>query len=265
MPQTIDTAFIRQYESEVHEGFERKGSELRGLARTKTGIVGTSTTFQIIGSGSAVQKTRHGVVPPANLGHTNVTVSLSDWYMAEDVDKLDELKTNIDERGVLTGKIAQGLGRKMDDQIITALEAIDTAITSTAGGMSLQKVREVVTALGSVDALEEGQVYGALPWSAWVEMATWDEFASSEWVEGTWLSRFGKRPRNWFGIYWFPHSALTSKAFVWHKMALGHALGAEISTDAFWDGNRQTWRLTSSMSAGAVGIDANGVYGIQIN
>ena len=38
------------------------------------------------------------MVTPMELAHTTVDVTLSDYYAAEYIDKLDELKTNIDER-----------------------------------------------------------------------------------------------------------------------------------------------------------------------
>ena len=40
------------------------------------------------------------------LAHTNVEVTMSDFYAAEYIDKLDELKTNINERQAIAQSAA---------------------------------------------------------------------------------------------------------------------------------------------------------------
>ena len=55
------------------------------------------------------------------LTHSTVDVTLSDFYAADMVDKLDELKTNIDERQILAQSAASALGRKVDQLIIISL------------------------------------------------------------------------------------------------------------------------------------------------
>ena len=53
-------------------------------------------------------------VPTMDISHSTVDVTLSDFYAADYVDRLDELKTNIDERQVLSQSAAAALGRKTD-------------------------------------------------------------------------------------------------------------------------------------------------------
>ena len=88
---SIDIAFTKQFESEVHLAYQRFGSKLLNTVRRKTNVVGKSTTFQIIGKGIAGTKTRGGQVPILNLVHTNVECILADRYGGEFIDKLDEL------------------------------------------------------------------------------------------------------------------------------------------------------------------------------
>ena len=123
MSLSIDQAFIKQFEREVHESYQRQGSKLRPTVRTKTGVRGSSTIFQMVGKGSANTKSRHGMVPVMNVEHTNAEATLTDFYAGEWVDRLDELKINIDERQVLANAGAFALGRKTDDLIITSLSA----------------------------------------------------------------------------------------------------------------------------------------------
>jgi len=107
---SIDQAFIKQFESDVHVAYQRMGSKLQGTIRVKPNVQGSQARFQKVGKGSAVQKSRHGQVPVMNLDHTNVDVTLSDYYSADYVDSLDELKTNIDERSVVAQSSAGALG-----------------------------------------------------------------------------------------------------------------------------------------------------------
>ena len=117
MSTSVDTAFVTQFEQEVHEAFQRQSSKLRDTIRLKTGVVGSSTTFQVVGTGTATTKARHGVITPMNAGHTAVPCTVADFYAGDWVDKLDELKINIDERMVVANAGAYALGRKIDSQV----------------------------------------------------------------------------------------------------------------------------------------------------
>ena len=70
MSTTIDQAFIKQFEQEVHQAYQRMGSKLRNTVRVKNGVQGSSTVFQKVGKGSASTKARHGKVP-VRVGNSN--------------------------------------------------------------------------------------------------------------------------------------------------------------------------------------------------
>jgi hypothetical protein len=101
MSTTIDQAFVKQFEREVHAAYQRQGSKLRATVRVKNGVVGSSTVFQRVGKGAANTKSRHGMVPLMNVEFSAVEAQLVDYYAGEWIDRLDELKTNIDERGIM--------------------------------------------------------------------------------------------------------------------------------------------------------------------
>ena len=111
MASTIDVAFIKQFESEVHMAYQRMGSKLRGTVRTAGNVAGSVVRFQKIGTGSASTKSRNGNITPMELTHTTVEATMADHYAAEYIDKLDELKTNIDERQAVATSAAAALGR----------------------------------------------------------------------------------------------------------------------------------------------------------
>ena len=88
MANTIDTAFIKQFETEVHMAYQRMGSKLRGTVRTAGNVRGSVVRFQKIGVGIANTKSRNGNVTPMELAHTNVEATMADFYAPEYIDKL---------------------------------------------------------------------------------------------------------------------------------------------------------------------------------
>lgn len=140
-----------QYEAEVKYLFQRQGSVLRQTVRIKDGIIGSSTTFQKIGKGTASVKARHGVITPMNRDHTAIPCTLADFYAGDWVDKLDEAKTNIDERMAIAQGGVWALGRKVDDQIITALGTT----TQTASNWTVSS-QNAVRNSGSPETLKPG-------------------------------------------------------------------------------------------------------------
>ena len=63
MANTIDTAFIKQFESDVHLAYQRMGSKLRNTVRTSN-VTGSVVRFQKIGTAEATTKSRIGNVTP---------------------------------------------------------------------------------------------------------------------------------------------------------------------------------------------------------
>ena len=64
MANSIDTAFIKQFESDVHMAYQRMGSKLRNTVRTVGNVAGSVVRFQKIAKGSASTKSRNGNVTP---------------------------------------------------------------------------------------------------------------------------------------------------------------------------------------------------------
>ena len=157
MANTIDQAFIKQFESEVHLAYQRMGSKLRGTVRTSN-VTGSTARFQKIGAGTASTKTRNGDVSTMELAHTYVDVTMADYYAPELIDKLDELKLNINERQAVAQSAAAALGRKTDDIITTALDAgaNATQIADTSGALVKGDFLTMFETLGTADIPEDG-------------------------------------------------------------------------------------------------------------
>jgi hypothetical protein len=269
MSQSIDQVFIKQYEAEFHEAYQRKSSKYRGTVRTRSFVMGEDTNFPVIGKGSATQKGRNSAIPPMNVGHTRVPCPMNDWYAGDWNDRLDQLKTNIDERQALINAGVYALGRKTDEQIIDAImTGTNTAgaITATAADPDAAMdsiLRDVVGPLGGRDVPDDGERYAGLSPQVWAYAMTSSKFANADYVGNHPLSAWTE-VRRWGGVIWFTHSGLpvtgtVRTMAVYHRTAIGHGINDDISTDITWHGDHAAWFINSMMSMGACLIDNDGV------
>ena len=264
MSITIDQAFSKQFEREVHEAYQRQGSKLRATVRVKNGVRGSSTTFQKVGKGAASTKARHGIVPVMNVDFSAIEATLVDYYAGEWVDQLDELKTNLDERQVLANAGAFALGRKTDELILEALKTATQVAGQGTSGLTKEKVLQAFEMLGEVDVPDDGQRYAVIGWKQWSDLLSVAEFANAEFVGDEQLPWRGTQAKVWLGTLWMPHSGLpmegsVRQCFWYHKSAIGHAIGQDVKSDITWHGDRAAHFISNSMSQGAALIDEDGV------
>lgn len=271
MSTTLDQAFIKQFEREVHEAYQRQGSKLRGTVRTISDVNGSSAVFQKVGSGTASTKATHGMVPVMNLAHSNIEVILSDYYAGDWVDRLDELKTNIDERQVIANAGAHALGRKTDELIIGALNAADdNVIAEDNTGLTKDKIMEAFETFGGNDVPDDGNRYAVVGWKQWSELLQLEEFVNSDYIGADNLPFANiTQAKMWLGTIWMPHSGLPvdendiRSCFYYHKTAIGHAAASDVQTDITWHGDRASHFVNNMMSQGAGLIDEAGIVVIE--
>jgi hypothetical protein len=274
MATSIDQAFVKQFETEVHEAYQRLGSKLRPTVRSKTGVKGASTTFQRVGKGVAGTKARHGFVPVMNLDHTAVECFLQDFYAGDWVDRLDELKVAHDERAVVANAGAYALGRKTDELVIAALDTVTAQATGATAGLTdadgLTKAKALLAfeMLGAADVPDDGQRTAIVGWKQWSELLQIQEFANADYVGADELPWKGTQAKKWLGALWMPHSGLTKSAdlrfcYVYHRTAVAHAAGSEVATDITWHGDRAAHFVNNMMSQGAVLVDGTGAVRIR--
>lgn len=273
MAVSIDQAFVKQFEREVHEAYQRQGSKLRNTVRTIGDVKGASTTFQKVGKGSASTKSTHGMVPVMNLVHTNVECTLADYYAGDWVDKLDELKIQHNERQVIASAGAHALGRKTDELIINALDTASTNVISDDNvGLTKAKILEAFETFGELDIPDDGQRYAVIGWKQWSELLALEEFSNADYVGKDNLPYAGSgitQAKMWLGTIWMPHSGLPvdgndiRTCYFYHRTAAGHAVGSDVQTDVTWHGDRAAHFVNNMMSQGAVMVDDTGVVVIE--
>jgi len=268
MANTIDQAFIKQFESEIHMAYQRMGSKLRGTVRT-TNVTGSTARFQVIGKGTASTKTRNGDVTTMELAHTNVETTMTDKYAAEYIDKLDELKININERQAVAQSAAAALGRETDSVITTALDAgaNSTQIADTGGALVKADLLLLFETFGAADIPEDGQRYLAMAPAGFADLFNINEFASSDYVGPQNLPfAGGMTMKEFLGFKIFSTSAVAGgKNFAYHTRAIGLGINSDVSTEVNYVPQKVAHLATSMMSMGSVVIDDDGVYEVLDN
>lgn len=268
MVPTIERSFVKLFEKDVHQAYQRMGSKLRPTVRAKGNVKGASTTFQKVGKGSASTKARHGKVPVMNVDHAAVECLLADYYAGEWLDALDEIKVGHNEREVIVNAGAYALGRKTDELIIAALNASASFAGNAADGLTKAKVLQAFEMLGDADVPDDGQRTAVIGWRQWSQLLEIPEFADADYVGDDDLPWKGAQAKKWLGTLWLPHSGLTLEGNVrlchwYHKTAVGHASGQDVASDITWHGDRAANFINNMMSQGAVLIDAAGVVTLR--
>lgn len=265
----IDDAFVEQFESEVHMAYQRMGSKLGNTVRTKQNVKGEQTTFQKVGKGTAGTKSRHGNVPVMSIDHTPVACTLADYYAADYIDKLDELKINHDERMVVAKSAAAALGRRTDLLITTAMDAGTNTEVHGSASMTQAKVNTVFEYFGENDVPDDGERYFAIAPQSWTGLLSIAAFSDADYIGSDDLPyKGGMVARRWLGFMFFVHSGLeitstTRNNYAWHKSAVGHASGSEVQTNFDWVAEKAAHLHNSYMSQGAVVIDNTGLYTVE--
>ena len=266
MASSITNAFITQFEAEVHMAYQRMGSKLKNLVRTVNGVNGSTVKFQKVAKGSANTKARHAEVVAMDLAHTAVSATLTDYYAADYVDKLDELKINIDERQVVAQSAAYALGRKTDEVLISTLDAatsIAANVSSSATGMTLIKAKNMMEVFNGNDVPDDNQRYWAVGPKQWSDLLSVDQFSRVEYVGPSDLPfPNGMTAKRWMGFLFFVHSGLSTSGsdrlnLAFHKSAIGLGIGSDVRTEVNYIPEKVSHLITSMISLGSVAIDGD--------
>jgi len=269
MATSITNAFITQFEAEVHMAYQRMGSKLKNLTRTVNGVNGNTVKFQKVAKGSANTKARHAEVVAMDLAHSNVSATLTDYYAADYVDKLDELKVNIDERQVVANSAAYALGRKTDSVITDVMEnatALANNSSGTGTGMNLGKAQAMMELFNTNDVPDDQQRYWVVGPKQWSDLINLDQFSRVEYVgEGELPYAGGMTAKRWLGFLWFVHSGLETSGstdrhtVAFHKSSIGMGIGSDVKTEVNYIPEKVSHLITSMLSIGGVLIDSDGI------
>lgn len=260
---------IEEFNQELYAAAQNKGGFMKPRARRKTGVIGYRTHFPKIGVAPAAQpKTKNGKVPLLDIARTRVFCDLNDFYGADLIDDLDELKTNVAERTAVQDAITWSLNRKEDDIAFAALVSGANVNDNTATDDNWTSdviPRTVLQQFGDAEIMDGGQMHAAIKWSAWNALLAQDTFINSQYGGDTSLTSEGQAPKMYFGFAYVPFSRLptfsgASKYNIWwNSRVLAIAVGKEITTTMERLPEYDAMQIMGKLSQGACLVDDAGV------
>ena len=237
-----ESAFQSLYRTEFISGFEQKQSLVRSTVTTEANVNGNSAVFLVADSGSASANTRglNGLIPARSDSLTQNTATLAEWHDLVRRTGFNLYASQGDGRRIMQDTTMGVLNRKVDSDIITALET-GTQDTGVAATMSLSLAMYALAILGNNAVPLDGNISGLITPGAYAYLMQTKEFASADYVNNkpfeTGLTMF-----RWAGVNWIVHPNLTGKGtssetcLVYHRSAIGHACDvASISTAVGYD------------------------------
>lgn len=271
MSISISNAFIAQFDAEVKQAYQG-ASKLMNTIRTKTGVIGSTHRFPKIGKGMAQPRIPQTDVIPMNIVHSNVTATLTDWSAPEFTDVYDIQKLNFDERSQLKNVISSAIGRRADQLVLDAADAgasatqVSEDIGGTDSGLNVDKLRRAKRLMDAagVPVTERVFVHSANGLESLLgeTTATSSDFNTVKaLVNGEVNTFLGFKfimieDRDEGGL---DLTTNVRKNFAYHKEALGLAIGIDMRTEMNYIPEKTSWLTNGLYSAGAVGIDADGI------
>lgn len=270
---TVSTAFITQYEADVHHSFQRTGSKLLNAVMLVRGATGSTVDFPTLGAVTAVQKARHADLTPVNPSHAKQTATMADWYVPIYSDTLDELKSNIDYRRNYARAGAAAIGRKADEIVTDELQnATNTVQEGGTVGLSLAKIRSATETLDANDVPNDGNRWALIGAHQWQELLNIDAFARADYVGDSLDLPFasGVRVKQWYGYNWMMFSGLplvdagaNRACFFFHRDAVGMGINEDIRVRISFVAEKESWLITHRMSMGCTIIDNAGLVLVE--
>jgi hypothetical protein len=212
-----------------------------------------------------------------NLEHTNVNVTVEDYFAGEWIDDLDQLRINHDEMNVAQQSGAYALGRKTDDLILAAMTTTTSAHDETSNGITLSWALELMEKFGNNNVPDDGKRFVVVGWEQWSQLMSIDQFSRAEYIGEAQLPfPMGMTAKNWLGFTWFAHGGLTGlngsgaagtthrECFAYHSDAVAHAIGADVSSNMQYHNDKDSYFVMNKMQMNAVLIDEEGVFEMEL-
>lgn len=269
-----ETAFQRQYRQEMIAAFEQGQSLLRDTTTTETVIKGNEATFLVAGSGGAAAVTRgvNGMIPARGDDLTQNTATLTEWHDLVRKTRFNIFASQGDQRAVMQRTTMAVINRKVDSDIITALNT-GTVNTGAATTASLALVLKSKTILQNSSVAWDGNIFGLITpaFEAYLEQIA--AYASADYVDVKPLAGMGNagwsdkpKVKYWSGVNWIVHPNLPGKAtnaekcFLYHRSAIGHAMDSStLNTAVGYDEEQDYSYCRASVFMGSKVLQNSGI------
>lgn len=273
MSLNIDKVFQDAYDAEVKRAYGQVGM-LQGTVYAKTGVIGKSIYFRKKAKGLATRHVPNALRVAANVDFNQVQCNLQDWEFYDFADKMSMKKINFGEVKELAEVAGDALGLRKDQIIIDAINAGYDS-TNMKFGTSGQALT-VATLISATTALDNNGVpssdrTGLITAKQKADLLNTTAVTSADYNSVKAL--VNGEVNTFLGVKWLviakreegglPNDGTNDIGFIYHKRAVGFALGQDVQTEMSWLAERGCWIVGGDFSAGAVVIDDEGIAAIQ--
>lgn len=262
--------FQQEFQSDVHFAYQRKGARLRNTVRTKKNVRAEKTHFNLASTVGVGDKARGANVPVISGERSRVPCDLHAKFGGDYVEDLDEIMSSVEEKRVIAESFAWAHGRHSDDLIITQLNRARQTVGTHATGLTKGLIQEALATLNAAEVPDDGQRTVLVTPRAWEELLNIEAFANADYIGEKalpWLG--GSEAKRWRNCLWLLHTGLPTTAtqatcLLYHKTAVGHAIGKELTSTWSWENAKSAWFLNTRMLQGAALIDEKGVVKLKV-
>lgn len=271
MSQSLTAVQQADFDELVKAEYRSKGFLLRDSVRTKNDVIGSSVEFRKVDQVISVPTAYLAAVTIQDPDYTKVTCNIQKYTTPTAVDTVQELTVNFDAKMENAMLVGQGMGRRSDQIIINALAAgPGSTIVDGGTNFNYEKFTQVYEYFEN-NAVPKGERWIAASAAMVRSLMQDDQFISTFYTENRILDRgyileylginFVTIPQMTEGG--LPQVGDIQKAFAWHKMSTGMAIGHDFRTEVNYLPDRTSWLVNGIFSAGAVVIDPRGVIAVD--
>lgn len=272
MSQNIDPVFIDHFDAEVKRAYGNK-RRLADTVYTRAKIVGKQAYFQKKGKGLASLHNPGSRMTFMNVAYSRVAAPMQDYKAFDLADAFDALKINFDEVTEAAEVASDACGLRMDQIIIDTVNAgyDDTNMAVGTSGAALT-VATLIAANQKLDAngVEEGDRYFIHTAQQKADLLNTTQATSSDYntvkalTNGDINTFLGLKfimisSRDEGGL---PNDGTDDLGFVWHKRAIGQAIGMDLRTEVEYSIDYQGHIAGAKFSSACAVIDDEGIVGV---
>lgn len=282
MSKNLTNAAVIEFDNEVKHVYQGMKT-LRNTVSLRTGVVGESYKFTRMGKGLANQKATQADVTPMDIAHARQTATMENWNAPEYTDIFDQAEVNFEEKQELAMTIAGAIGRREDQLIIDACNAVTFAATndgnadtgrildiSATRNFDFEVVRQAAQHLNEIEC-ENMNRHFVIQAGVLNELLSVAQVSSSDYVSVKAL--MNGELDTWMGFKWhvigeraeggLPGVTGDEIAFAYHSSALGLAIGLDMRTTIDWIAQKTSWLCNGIFKAGAVAREPQGIIKVQ--
>lgn len=270
MSSGISNTYLTTWNDEVHSLFAVQKSNLRDVVRTAKNVTGNSYKFHKIGGGAVTNgKTIDADLALAGVTHSVATATLTTCHAAERFDDLQSFMTNVDYRTDYLRELTRLVSVELDARILAVADAAASTVTLTSNALDAAGIAKINKAFNEAAVPMDGDRILVIPPSGLEDMQNDTKLASRDFLVDQALQKGMINNVSGAKVIVLPASyfvagSSTRYGLGFHKSAIGLAMGADITSMFERIPLKDAWQAMVKMLAGAVAIDATGIFKFQI-